>query len=51
MKMRYPIQELMSEEGCYERLLEILHPEGMQCPDGHRLPEGQAPHSRERARE
>ncbi|MBV7336190.1 hypothetical protein KFU94_49740 [Chloroflexi bacterium TSY] len=49
MKMRYPIQELMSEEGCYERLLEILHPEGMQCPDGHRLPEGQAPHSRERA--
>lgn len=49
MKMRFPIQDLMSEETCYERLLEILHPDGLCCPEGHALPEGQAPHNRDRA--
>ena len=49
MKMRFPIQNLMSEEACYERLLEILHPDGLCCAQGHALPEGQEPHNRERA--
>jgi hypothetical protein len=49
MKMRFPIQDLMNEETCYERLLEILHPDGLCCPAGHALPEGQAPHNRDRA--
>lgn len=49
MKMRFPIQELMSEEASYERLQEILHPDGLRCPRGHRLPEDQEPHKRDRA--
>lgn len=49
MKMRFPIQDLMSEEACYERLREIFHPEGICCPNGHRLPEDQEPHTQERA--
>ncbi len=48
MKMRFPIQALMSEEACYERLLEILHPDGLSCPASHALPTEQAPHNRER---
>lgn len=48
MKMRFPIQDLLNEESCYERLREILHPDGICCPNGHRLPENQAPHSRRR---
>ena len=49
MKMRFPIQDLMSEEACYERLRAILHPDGLCCTSGHELPEEQAPHNRERA--
>ncbi|MEM7133341.1 MAG: hypothetical protein AAF702_43995 [Chloroflexota bacterium] len=49
MKMRFPIQGLMDEEACYERLREILHPNGLSCANGHELPEGQAPHNRDRA--
>ena len=49
MKMRFPIQGVMSEEACYERLREILHPDGISCPNGHRLPEAQAPHDSRRA--
>lgn len=49
MKMRFPIQDLMSEEACYERLKEILHPEEFGCPNGHELPEDQAPQNRRRA--
>jgi len=49
MKMRFPIQNLMSEEACYERLREILHADGMCCTTGHELPADQAPHNRERA--
>ena len=47
--MRFPIQDLMSEEACYERLREILHPDGVCCPEGHRVPEDQAPHIRTQA--
>lgn len=44
----WPIDELMNEEKAYEYLLEKLHPEGLHCPKGHKLPADQAPHSRER---
>ena len=30
-------------------LLDALHPEGLSCPNGHPLPDGQAPHDRSRA--
>lgn len=49
MKMRFPIQELMSEAACYERLREILHPNGLSCPVGHELPESQGPHASKRS--
>lgn len=47
--MRFPITELLNEEECYQYLLDALHPEGLSCPKGHPLPEGQAPHDRSRA--
>jgi transposase-like protein len=49
MAMRFPITDLLSEEECYQYLLDALHPEGLCCPQGHALPEGQAPHDRGRA--
>ena len=49
MAMRFPITNLLSEEECYEYLLDALHPEGLCCPQGHDLPDDQAPHDRSRA--
>lgn len=47
--MRFPIQDLLIQKGCYQYLLEILHPDGLACPAGHPLPPDQAPHDRKRA--
>jgi len=47
--MRFPVTDLLDEEECYRYLLDALHPEGLHCPNGHPLPEGQAPHDRSRA--
>ena len=47
--MRFPVTDLLSEEECYRYLLDALHPEGLSCPNGHPLPDGQAPHDRSRA--
>ena len=47
--MRFPIQDLLNEDECYQFLLEALHPDGLHCPNGHPLPEEQAPHDRQRA--
>ena len=47
--MRFPVTDLLSEEECYRYLLDALHPEGLRCPNGHELPDGQAPHDRSRA--
>jgi len=44
-----PIDELLSEEECYEYLKRSLHPEGLFCLNGHELPSDQAPHDRRRA--
>ena len=45
----FPIQPLLDEQACYDWLLQTLHPEGLHCPNGHPLPEGQKPHDRHRA--
>jgi len=47
--MAFPITELLDEQGCYEFLLSGLHPKGLQCPAGHRVVAGQAPHMSDRA--
>ena len=47
--MAFPLQGLMDEQACYQYLLEILHPQGLHCPQGHALPAEQAPHDRHRA--
>lgn len=47
--MRFPITELLSEQECYDFLLHTLHSDGMKCPNGHLLPENQAPHDVSRA--
>ena len=47
--MRFPVTDLLSEEECYQYLLDALHPEGLSCPNGHPPPDGQAPHDRSRA--
>lgn len=44
--LKFPIDDLLDEEQCYDFLMELLHPEGLHCPEGHALPEGQAPHKR-----
>jgi len=45
---RFPIHELLDESQCYQFLLDMLHPEGLQCPHGHPLPPDQAPHDAHR---
>ena len=47
--IQFPITDLLNQEQCYRFLLETLHPDGLHCPNGHPLPEGQAPHDRKRA--
>jgi len=46
--MQFPITGLLEERECYNYLLRVLHPDGLQCPAGHPLPSGQAPHDRSR---
>src|SRR3954454_6508055 len=45
--LRFPITELLSEDDCYQYLLDLLHPDGLDCPQGHDLPPAQAPHKQE----
>ncbi len=33
--MDFPIQDLLDKQRCYDKLLEILHPEGLSCPQCH----------------
>ena len=44
----FAVHDLMDEQKCYEWLLQVFHPDGLQCPRGHALPEDQAPHDRHR---
>ena len=47
--MQFPLNTLLDEQACYDFLLHVLHPGGLACPHGHRLPPEQAPHDRHRA--
>ena len=42
--VQFPLQSLMSYAECYNFLLSLLHPNGLHCPQGHPLVEGQKPH-------
>lgn len=46
--IQFPITNLLSQQECYDFLMEILHPNGLKCPCGHPLPPNQAPHDRSR---
>jgi transposase-like protein len=39
----------MDELAYYKFLVSVLHPKGLQCPAGHRVATGQAPHMSDRA--
>lgn len=43
------LTDLLDEQACYNYLRQTLHPDGLHCPKGHRLPPDQAPHRRDRA--
>lgn len=47
--MRFPITDLLSKQECHDFLFHTLHPDGMKCPNGHPLPQNQAPHDVKRA--
>ncbi len=46
--IKFPITDLLDEQGCYNFLLNTLQPDGLKCPHGHKLPSTQAPHDRNR---
>lgn len=33
--MDFPLLDLMDEQACYDKLLQLLHPEGLACPKCH----------------
>ena len=47
--IQFPITDLLDQDQCYRFLLDTLHPDGLQCPNRHPVPEGQAPPDRNRA--
>ena len=47
--LQFPLDELLDEQACYDFLLRTLHPDGLHCPNGHALPNDQAPQDRHRA--
>jgi hypothetical protein len=47
--MRFSTVELMDEGKCYERLVTVLHPEGLQCPRCQLPVEHSRVHRRDRA--
>lgn len=46
--LQFPLDALLDEQACYDFLLRTLHPDGLHCPNGHALPNAQAPHDRHR---
>lgn len=47
--MVMPFEDLLDENKCHQLLMDTLHPDGLRCPEGHPLEEGQTPHDRHRA--
>jgi transposase-like protein len=46
--MDFPIAEFMDEDACYEKLVDLLHPDGLACPRCHAR-DGLRVHRRHRA--
>lgn len=42
----FRIDNIVDEDQARQYLMDILHPEGLACPNGHYLPDEQAPHER-----
>lgn len=49
LAMRFPIDDLLSNQECCRYLREQLHPDGLSCPNGHELPDDRSPHDRKQA--
>ena len=47
--MDFPIVELMDQRACYQRLLDLLHPDGLTCPRCGAGPDRYTVHRRRRA--
>lgn len=48
MAIDFSLNELLDVQKCYDFLVEVLHPEGLRCPNGHGLEDAHV-HMRERA--
>ena len=42
--IQFPLDDFLDEQKCYDFLKKLLHPEGLECPCGCKLPGEQAPH-------
>ena len=47
--LQFPLDDLLDEQACYDFLRRVLHPDGLCCPQGHRLAIDQGAHDRHRA--
>ncbi|HZG65101.1 MAG TPA: hypothetical protein VEZ12_00045 [Herpetosiphonaceae bacterium] len=47
--LQFPLDDMLDEQACHDFLLRVLHPDGLHCPHGHRLPAAQSAHDRHRA--
>jgi hypothetical protein len=47
--LQFPLDDLLDEQACYDFLRRVLHPDGLCCPQGHRLAIDQAAPDRHRA--
>ena len=47
--LQVPLDDLLDEQAGHDVLLRVLHPHGLQCPQGHALPAAQAAPDRQRA--
>ena len=47
--LQFPLDDRLDEHACYAFLRRVLHPDGLCCPHGHRLPVDQAAPDRQRA--
>ncbi len=43
LMLRWPLTNVLDEQACYDALLHLLQPHGLQCPQGHPLPPTKPP--------
>ena len=46
--LQFPLDDRLDEQAGYDFLRHVLHPDGLCCPHGHRLPADQPAHDRHR---